>query len=561
MPTAKIILLAFGMLLGVSNVFCRPKDAKAQITSAIQSKYERLEAMPTETLYALGDKFYKKHHLNTAMECYSVVSNRYKKTMDKAEKYLCAKAYYRCGTLFTSRYNDYAKALQNFQSALDIVNDEHFDDLKPSILIHIGNIYVFYADQHNSIDMMRKGFEMYRNAMFLAQKRKQWENLTIAFCNIISCRPEYATKLNIYEDVRYFKSLTIDKTLPYYTYLRLMADGMAFMEKRNYTKAINLFELSNKQIKKMGNAKSRLRYQFNAECHIAECYTFLGYTHKALVRLHSMERQAAALHLVDLMPEIYSRLEILYRQIGDMGNAQTYRLKHLEAKDSLLNGMGVEGVKDIHFLHELNALNAQLAETTYQRERQRIFIVVCFIVIVLILIFLSTIYKKNRQLDANNKVLYQRIQETLQYHTEKTRNNVTVSSAGAATRRGNMANLSDSQMKDVIQRLEVQLAKMEILCSPDLTEQTLAKLLGTNSAYLSKAINELCKCNFSSYINNLRIMEACKRLNDKEHYGKLSIEGIGISVGFKSRSTFTTTFKRITGLTPSEYQREACKNV
>ena len=55
------------------------------------------------------------------------------------------------------------------------------------------------------------------------------------------------------------------------------------------------------------------------------------------------------------------------------------------------------------------------------------------------------------------------------------------------------------------------------------------------------------------------IKEACKRMGDIEHYGNYTIEAISESVGFKSRSTFVTSFKRITGLTPSQYQRLARK--
>ena len=45
-------------------------------------------------------------------------------------------------------------------------------------------------------------------------------------------------------------------------------------------------------------------------------------------------------------------------------------------------------------------------------------------------------------------------------------------------------------------------------------------------------------------------------MNDREHYGHLTIEGIAASVGIKSRTNFSNNFKKITGLSPSEYQRQ-----
>ena len=46
-------------------------------------------------------------------------------------------------------------------------------------------------------------------------------------------------------------------------------------------------------------------------------------------------------------------------------------------------------------------------------------------------------------------------------------------------------------------------------------------------------------------------------MGDPQQWGNLTIEGIGQSVGFKSRSTFISAFKANTGLTPTEYLRIA----
>jgi AraC-like DNA-binding protein len=43
-------------------------------------------------------------------------------------------------------------------------------------------------------------------------------------------------------------------------------------------------------------------------------------------------------------------------------------------------------------------------------------------------------------------------------------------------------------------------------------------------------------------------------MNDIENYGNYTIEAISASLGFKSRTTFVNSFKRETGLTPSEFQ-------
>ena len=46
-------------------------------------------------------------------------------------------------------------------------------------------------------------------------------------------------------------------------------------------------------------------------------------------------------------------------------------------------------------------------------------------------------------------------------------------------------------------------------------------------------------------------------MNDREATANLTIEAIGNGVGFKSRNSFISAFKKFTGLTPSEYQNIA----
>ncbi|MCB0463886.1 MAG: helix-turn-helix domain-containing protein [Flavobacteriaceae bacterium] len=80
----------------------------------------------------------------------------------------------------------------------------------------------------------------------------------------------------------------------------------------------------------------------------------------------------------------------------------------------------------------------------------------------------------------------------------------------------------------------------------------LSERLNANPNYISKTINLKTDMNFNEFINLYRIQLSKKRLLD-EDFKHLTIEAIGNSVGFKSKSAFYNAFKRHAGLTPTAF--------
>jgi AraC-like DNA-binding protein len=111
--------------------------------------------------------------------------------------------------------------------------------------------------------------------------------------------------------------------------------------------------------------------------------------------------------------------------------------------------------------------------------------------------------------------------------------------------------LSVQQKKALGRKLDKLMAE-KLYLHEKLTIDDVAERLGTNSKYLSQVINELQQQNFYTYINAFRIRYAENLLREKQHQ-KFSIHGIARMAGFSSKSTFNEAFRRITGMTPSEY--------
>jgi AraC-like DNA-binding protein len=90
---------------------------------------------------------------------------------------------------------------------------------------------------------------------------------------------------------------------------------------------------------------------------------------------------------------------------------------------------------------------------------------------------------------------------------------------------------------------------------PELTLDQLASRLSLKPRILSQTINDTLGQNFFDFINRFRIKEASRLLTNPPDE-KITIQEIFYEVGFQSKSSFNTLFKKYTGLTPSEFRKK-----
>ena len=76
--------------------------------------------------------------------------------------------------------------------------------------------------------------------------------------------------------------------------------------------------------------------------------------------------------------------------------------------------------------------------------------------------------------------------------------------------------------------------------------------IGIPAHHLTYYFNGIKKQSFSDWRNQLRVAYAIGILN-QGNANQLTLEAIGLKVGFKSNSTFIRSFKNVTGKTPSDY--------
>ena len=86
-----------------------------------------------------------------------------------------------------------------------------------------------------------------------------------------------------------------------------------------------------------------------------------------------------------------------------------------------------------------------------------------------------------------------------------------------------------------------------------LTLQELADEMAISAHNLSEVINTQAGKNFYDFVNRYRVEEVMRRLQDPRS-AHLTILAIAEESGFNSKSTFNAFFRKVTGLTPSQYR-------
>ncbi|MCU4174767.1 helix-turn-helix domain-containing protein [Carboxylicivirga sp. N1Y90] len=115
--------------------------------------------------------------------------------------------------------------------------------------------------------------------------------------------------------------------------------------------------------------------------------------------------------------------------------------------------------------------------------------------------------------------------------------------------------LSDDKVVEIKAQLDSLMERKSPYLDSELTLMKLAQLLNITSHQLSYVINKGYSENFFQFVNRFRIEKAKRMLADKKNE-KLSILGVAFESGFSSKTSFNTTFKKMTEQTPSEYKKK-----
>ncbi len=117
-----------------------------------------------------------------------------------------------------------------------------------------------------------------------------------------------------------------------------------------------------------------------------------------------------------------------------------------------------------------------------------------------------------------------------------------------------------SKFNEKVEVLNNYMTENEPFLDASLTIYDLSKQIGMSAKDLSLLINHDLNQHFFDFVNGFRIRKAMEMLSDPDKK-EFTVLEILYDVGFNSKSSFNTAFKKQTGYTPTEYRKSNSSSV
>lgn len=245
-----------------------------------------------------------------------------------------------------------------------------------------------------------------------------------------------------------------------------------------------------------------------------------------------------------------------YRLIGDYNAAEAYDMRSLVLRDSLYSARNMTAISDLEQDMITSRYNTELKEAELQQQilreknaRQRSLLLVLSLssaVIITLLLFL--IYKRRKLTECRYDLFLKNVD--LPQKEESLESSASDAPPGESE--------SDSRsLAETFDKVRDFLSHRREVFDPAFSIDMMSELSGIPIRIISRAINRHAGKNFSLFVGDYRIREACRILIEADPSGRPTIEAVAEKVGYRSRSHFSRTFKAVTGLTTTEFIRQS----
>ena len=113
--------------------------------------------------------------------------------------------------------------------------------------------------------------------------------------------------------------------------------------------------------------------------------------------------------------------------------------------------------------------------------------------------------------------------------------------------------LNHEKAQTIANKLNLLCIEEKVFLDPEINLSKISSLINESPHQVTETLNRLLGQSFSEYLNNFRV-EEFKKLLEQPVFQNYSILALALEVGFNSKATFNACFKKFTNQTPSEYR-------
>lgn len=519
---------------------------------------------------------------DTALLLLTMISNADELNNNKVTSEMKVDALMNMGRIYINDYNNYSRAYSYLRQAAELATKHNLKSQLAEIRLMQGYLYdvQFTANDFESFaDTIQNLFiSSFDNA--LASGNMPVVHRSIQ--NLMQFSIAADRMQSVQNTFKKYKGLTIEPTDTFGHFVRNMSEGIDALSRKQFREGRSAFEKSKKW------AQNNSVYMMGYHSGMAEMYNMTGNLPRALSHMDSLNQIAKITDSKFIGMQAERELSDFYNRLGNKQLSDLHKLRYFELKDTLLNAMHVNQIKDMHFLAEIDAVNSEMSNLNSRYRWNKILLIVvgisALIFALLLLLLIFNYRKTNKQRKAlyeqNLKLIAEMDAANVQSpESPESSHGVKDISRGSESSDAKETEVSEMKIKEdeqdiqdqrylssllnphdkerILEKIKKALSQGERILETDYQISTLADSIEESRRNVSQVINECCGCNFSTLLGEYRMREICRRINTSAEFRKLTIEAMAECAGIKSRSNFSTLFKRFTGLTPSEYIRQA----
>lgn len=547
-------IIALSLIVFLSNSF--PCRATRLSTSHYPSKeytdyvHSTAAGMPLLELKQWADStYFRSNDRLDAEPIYKEVLARAVRPMSEEDEKLMAAAYSNYATLLIFERNNPMQAYPMLKRSLELA--EKYRDKGFSLIgayTNMSHIYANFNDTVKAMNYLQEGFDTARRSSKPERSGYIYAQLMLMAWDFDKTDAVTATMEAFKNDSRLSKGHL-------YRYNLELTHAVEDFRNGRFTEATQ----------RLKNAAGMVDSEYDHDMYVS--MTLLMAAEAAIKGGDATEARTlideAATHMQgyeDFNGKVFFNkvLSEYYRLVGDYKAAAAYDLRSLVLRDSLYSARNMTAISDLEQDMITSRYNTELKEAELQQQilreknaRQHSLILVISLssaVIITLLLFL--IYKRRKLTECRYDLFLKNV--------DLSQKEDSIENSNSASDVLPEESESDSRcLAETFDKVKDFLSHRPEVFDPAFSIDMMSELSGIPIRIISRAINRYAGKNFSLFVGDYRIREACRILIEADPDGRPTIEAVAEKVGYRSRSHFSRTFKAVTGLTTTEFIRQS----